>query len=70
MLGRQFGCSEMDEACPKSENDVRLLSKLIHLNPICLHVGVVSQDRLYQSDFDRMILEIQAVQSEKDKENE
>ena len=42
MLGRQFGCSEMDEACPKSENDVRLLSKLIHLNPICLHVGVVS----------------------------
>ena len=32
---------EMEEADLKSENDVRLLNKLIHQNPTCLHVRVV-----------------------------
>lgn len=31
----------MEEADLKSENDVRLLNKLIHQNPSCLHVRVV-----------------------------
>ena len=30
----------------------------------------VFQDRLYQSDFDRMMLEIQAMESTEDKDNE
>ena len=30
----------------------------------------VIQDRLYQSDFDRMLLEIQSIESKEDKDNE